>query len=276
MKAVLIASSISIGFALATGSASAADLLPLKAPPPVYSWTGCYIDAGVGYGMWNQSHTDEELTPSIIAVGPSTTTGGEGWLGRVGVGCDYQIAPRWVIGAFADYDFMNLSGTFSEPFFGDFGNETEKWSWAAGARIGYLVTPKLLAFFDGGFTQAKFSQISLNTWTLPPPITIVSTGTDIPAHTYNGWFLGGGYEYALWDIVPIPGLFWRTEYRYDRYNSADLPVVNSTTGAPSTFGSVACDVDGVCGNAGQHMQKDVQTVTTGVVWKFNFGGPAHP
>ncbi|MGA8817301.1 MAG: porin family protein, partial [Xanthobacteraceae bacterium] len=39
-------------------AASAADLMPLKAPmpAPVMSWTGCYVDGGWGYGMWNQDH----------------------------------------------------------------------------------------------------------------------------------------------------------------------------------------------------------------------------
>ena len=44
-----------------TGSAIAADL-PMKAPaapmPMVraISWTGCYVGAGGGYGMWNQDN----------------------------------------------------------------------------------------------------------------------------------------------------------------------------------------------------------------------------
>jgi len=42
------------------GSATAADLA-VKAPPvavaaPAASWTGCYVDGGAGYGLWNQDH----------------------------------------------------------------------------------------------------------------------------------------------------------------------------------------------------------------------------
>jgi hypothetical protein len=33
-------------------------------------------------------------------------------------------------------------------------------------------------------------------------------GIYVPAHTYTGWFLGAGYEYAL---GLMPGLFWKTE-----------------------------------------------------------------
>jgi outer membrane immunogenic protein len=57
MKKLLLASIT--GLALASGSAFAADM-PVKAPyykappPPAYSWTGCYIDGGGGYGMYNQ------------------------------------------------------------------------------------------------------------------------------------------------------------------------------------------------------------------------------
>src|SRR5437899_3337111 len=45
---------------LAAGSAVAADMrMPVKAPPPVaplaaYNWTGCYVGAGGGYGMFDQ------------------------------------------------------------------------------------------------------------------------------------------------------------------------------------------------------------------------------
>ena len=49
----------------------------------------------------------------------TTTDGGRGWVGRIGVGCDYQFAgSRWVVGAFGDYDFMGLRGnnSMSEVF----------------------------------------------------------------------------------------------------------------------------------------------------------------
>jgi len=274
MKAVLIASSISIGFALATGSASAADLLPLKSPPPIYSWTGCYIDAGVGYGMWNQNHYAETypapapVLPLYTPLDLSTTTGGQGWLGRVGGGCDYQVGSSFVIGAFGDFDFMGLKGNYDDPYNYVVGNENESRAWAVGGRIGFLVTPKLLTYLDGGYTQTRFDQINLSFAGTPISGTLTGpAGAYLPATTYNGWFFGGGTEYSLWDIVPIRGVFWRTEYRFSSYQAKDLPYLSSTTGA----------VEGGCGGfvldgCGEHMQKYVQTVTTGFVWKFNFGG----
>src|SRR6516225_5031855 len=87
--------------AFISGSALAADLgvpaykaRPLP-PPPVYSWTGCFVGAGGGYGMWNQDRFlfDQEFPSEHTAL---ETGGGRGWFGTVQVGCDYQFAGDWV------------------------------------------------------------------------------------------------------------------------------------------------------------------------------------
>jgi outer membrane immunogenic protein len=97
---------------LLAGSASAADLrrpLPVKAPAPVmvaaYSWTGCYVGAGGGYGMYDQ---ESILIFNNAPVGLSNDNGGRGWFGTVQVGCDYQVGSNIVIGAFGDYDFSGI------------------------------------------------------------------------------------------------------------------------------------------------------------------------
>src|SRR5260370_3009945 len=62
MKKSLITGALITGAmfgALMAGSAMAADM-PVKAPimrappPPVFSWTGCYIGGGGGYCLWTQ------------------------------------------------------------------------------------------------------------------------------------------------------------------------------------------------------------------------------
>ena len=97
---------------LLAGAASAADIrMPVKAPPPapvaVYSWTGCYVGAGGGYGMFDQ---ESQLFVAAAPVGLSNDNGGRGWFGTVQVGCDYQIGSNIVIGAFGDYDFSGIKG----------------------------------------------------------------------------------------------------------------------------------------------------------------------
>jgi outer membrane immunogenic protein len=261
MKKLLIASATA-ALTLSASTAFAADMgMPMKAPPPpppAVSWTGCYVDGGWGYGMYTQtSHSENSAT--YIPIGTQITNGGEGWLGRLGGGCDYQLPPgalgTFVVGAFADYDFMDLHGTFSDPSGPVTGSEKETGAWYAGGRIGYLLTPSLLTYFDAGYTETRFDQVDFLSVLAAP----VSTGLDLAAHTYHGWFLGGGTEYALnMSWIPIHGLFWRTEYRYASYDAADVPIFVAATGA-------AYGVD-------EHMQKDVQTISSGLVWRFNFLG----
>ena len=244
--------------AVIASSAMAADL-PRKAPPPVakappapapvYNWTGCYVAGGGGYGMWNQDTTTlNRGVPESIKM----TSGGRGWFGTAGGGCDLQFGARWVIGAFADYDFADIKGDQLVPAHNLVGREKERSAWAVGGRIGYVLTPAILAYVNGGFTEARFSPVHLTSQNIPPVPSVDS----IPAHTSSGWFLGGGYEYNLaW----LPGLFWRTEYRYARYDRDTVPIVVSATGGPTT-GSL-------------DNEKFVQTIRTELVWRFNWGGP---
>jgi outer membrane immunogenic protein len=259
MKRLIIASFACV--ALAAGSAIAADMpvkAPiLKAPPaPDVAWTGCWISGGVGYGLWNQDHFTE-TTAGLVQLEPNITSGGRGWLGRVGVGCDYQFAPNFLIGALGDYDFMSLKGTWADPLAAGpavVGDEKESAAWAAGLRVGYLPYPNLLTFISGGWTETRFDQINFLTNTMPS----VALTSGIPGQTYRGWFLGGGTEYRVpW--AGFNGLFWRSEYRFSNFQSLDAPEVFFTGG-----GSVGLS---------DRMTKNVQTVTSSLVWRFNWGGP---
>src|SRR5262245_34023972 len=114
MKAVALpVAAIGVLFA---GAASAADIrMPVKAPPApiaVYSWTGCYVRAGGGYGMF-----DQEIRSVIngVPVGLTADVGGRGWFGTVQAGCDYQVGSNIVIGAFGDYDFGGIKGDWTGP-----------------------------------------------------------------------------------------------------------------------------------------------------------------
>jgi outer membrane immunogenic protein len=265
MKRTLVAS---LFFALLSGTAMAADMPPPSAapmppvykapPPPAPTWTGCYLDGGGGYGLSQINHSFEALPgPTLTSA---TDSGGKGWLGRVGGGCDYQFGINFigswtvVIGAFADYDFSWIHGTIDNPLNGLGGDMNQSHAWYAGGRAGILVTPNLLTYFDGGFTQARFDQVNLSTVNTNPA---VATAFSLAANTFNGWFIGGGTEYAFtW--LPIPGLFWRNEYRYSSYNGADVRTIVTATGVSTGFG--------------QHEIPQVQTITTSLIWRFNWPG----
>jgi len=263
----------SVLFAAPFSAASAADMpykVPSYAPPPapVYSWTGCYIDAGAGYGFWNQDHylTGEAIdlvngvpVPAGTAVTVTTTDGGRGWLGRFGGGCDYQTPlfnNRFVVGAFGDYDVMSLMGSNSPSE--DCGveacpitaREKETGAWYVGGRIGYLVNPGFLAFVDGGYTQTRFAQSG-------EFLSLSGTGIGFGYPSFNdpGWFIGGGGEYAL-DWFPIRGFFLKGEYRYAQYNNVNL---------------AEASIAGPDGNV-ETTKPYVQTVTGSLVWRFNWTG----
>ena len=223
------------------GTASAADLrrpVPVKAPAPVvvaaYSWTGCYVGAGGGYGMYDQ---ETQTVTGNVPVGVSNNNGGRGWFGTVQVGCDYQIGSNIVIGAFGDYDWSGIKGNMSVPFFGWVGEEKLKSSWAAGGRLGWIPwsSTQFLVYVSGGYTQARFDGVAFRFQGIPNGITINK-------NTYDGWFIGTGYEYGLGFL---PGLFWKTEYRFASYGderlqafAAGVPIAGTSSSRRS--GSTPC------------------------------------
>lgn len=248
-------------FALVSSPVWAADMAApvYKAPPPPppsVSWTGCYLNVGYGYGMDNIDHVYETF-PGLVPLNAQGTDGGRGWLGTVGGGCDLQLPigglGNFVVGAFADYDWMDIHGQVEDSVTVLQGDAKETGAWAAGGRFGYLVTPTLLTYFNGGYTQTRYNQVNLSAFGTAAPTF------DLAAHTYNGWFIGGGTEYALnFSWLPIHGLFWRNEYRFSEYRAADLDRFVVATGAPTAFGD--------------NYKPYVQTITSSLVWRFNWAG----
>jgi outer membrane immunogenic protein len=251
-----------------TGSALAADMAvksPRIAPPPppVASFTGCWLSGGVGYGLYDQETTGFDTFNNFVAPGAQLTdtysSGGRGWLGRVGAGCDYQFGfagQQLVIGALGDYDWTNIRGRFNDRWDSGVGTETINNQWAIGGRVGWVALPNLLTFFSVGYTQAQFSGVTF-TGVDSPNIGVLS-GHVMDGATYHGWFIGGGDEYAFtsWGL---PNLFWKTEYRVSEFNSQRVAVRY----LPDP------DLNFTYSN-----RKWVQTVTSSLVWRFNwFGAP---
>jgi len=256
MKKILLALTAVAAF---SGSAVAADLAPrtyTKAPymAPAPSWTGFYIFGGGGGGLW-AADNGTVATATGAALGTGQRNGGSGWLGTVGAGYDWQVNQGWVIGILADGQFGSLRGNVSDTSLGLAGPETLRTSYAAGARVGYLVAPEVLSYVNAGFSGSEWSGSNL---------TSVATGgaatATTPSFHRDGWFVGGGVENNL-DIfgIHMPGLFMKTEYRAAYYGNVNLPETVIATGAPAattpTFKSWN------------------ETVTTSLVYRFNWSGP---
>jgi outer membrane immunogenic protein len=265
MKRLVLALSAVAAF---TGSAVAADMAPRaysKAPAvaaPVSNWTGGWISGGFGYGMSEyRTSTTNIAGTTIFDAGHDTA--GKGWLGKFGIGYDYQFMGNFVIGAFADAQFSDIKGQNSftcpgacfGPTVGYSGQIKNDWAWGAGARIGYVALPGLLTYFNAGYTQANIKQINYIS-------NLDSTaGPTMGSRKMGGYFLGGGTEYA---ITQLPGLFWKNEVRFSDFgNRNDSNLCSTATcGGPPTY---VHTID--------HNHFYEQAATTELVYRFNWSGP---
>jgi outer membrane immunogenic protein len=256
MKKLALALAAVAAFA---GSALAADLpaAPVysKAPvviPPVANWTGFYIFGGAGGGVWDADQTVVNAAGNAATI--NQRSGGDGWFGTVGAGYDWQFSSSWVAGIFADGQFGSLRGNITDAFANLQGTEKLRDSWAAGVRLGYLVAPNVYSYVNAGFTESYWSGASLG------PVTGAPATVGTPSFTSNGWFVGGGVENNL-NIFGItaPGWFMKTEYRASYFNRSTLTETLLATGVPTGLSDTFHPL--------------VQTVSTSLVYRFNWGGP---
>jgi outer membrane immunogenic protein len=273
MKKFLLALTAVAAF---TGSAAAADLAArpyTKAPAPVAyapSWTGFYVFGGGGGGLWNADSNVNStgVVGSFGAFGAAGTAltrdqrlGGSGWFGTVGAGYDWQFS-KWVAGVFADGQFGDIRGSLSDPFFGTEGREKLRTSYAAGVRLGYLVAPNVLSYVNAGYTGSEWSG---TTQTFLVTALGSAAVTSTPSFRRDGWFIGSGVENSF-DIFGIsaPGWFMKTEYRSSFYDRISLP---ETFVPGNLVGGV-----GLSGTAAT-FKPWVQTISTSLVYRFNWSGP---
>jgi outer membrane immunogenic protein len=53
----------------------------------------------------------------------------------------------------------------------------------------------------------------------------------------------------------LPGLYWKTEYRFSTFNKKDIQLLADGVPEPEAF---------------VHSEKFIQTVTSSLVWRFNW------
>lgn len=196
------------------GSLKDAPLAPLPA-----TWTGFYIGAGVGAGAVVHELDIGLYEPEVgeLAGLNFDGIGGEGILGTVQVGYDWQVMPRWVVGAFVDFDWSGLSTELDFNLRGDGvlrgdGELEMDYMWTIGGRIGYLPTPDTLVYILAGYTQAEFDDPSI---TLSYGGESETFGTSLD--TFSGWTVGVGMETRLdsnWGL--------KLEYRFTQLNDEEL------------------------------------------------------
>lgn len=168
------------------------------------TWTGFYLGAGVGAGAIVHTLDVQEIG------GPGNATfdgiGGEGIFGTVQLGYDVQLGPKFVIGAFFDYDFSNMKTDASFSAFGASGSGdiAVDDSWTIGARAGFLSSPSTLWYAGAGYTRVNLGDAEGSISFGGPPVS-----GSFPLPDFSGYSLLAGVESQLGNNFSL-----KLEYRF--------------------------------------------------------------
>jgi outer membrane immunogenic protein len=221
---------------LTAASAGAADMTARPvygAPPPapVYTWTGMYLGANVGYS-WGQSRNDGSLPGLGFTV--NETQNMDGVIGGGQTGYNYQFG-AWVWGFESDLQASGQKGSAVIPvFLGTTVTTDHKLDWfgTSRSRLGYLATPNLLLYGTGGVAYGQIKDTYTATTVGLPAAAAVASVKDVRA----GWTLGGGIEGAF-------GGGWsaKVEYLYIDLGKLEQTVAVPLAGITATFNSRVTD-----------------------------------
>lgn len=205
-------------FSLVAGSVLAADLRPaFKALPPpaaLYSWTGFYVGGDVGWGSssvdWVHNHDGETHAGSMR---------GDGFLGGVQAGFNYQFAGNWVMGAEGQVIWTNIKGSSAFDHGGEPHTVSSDMNWVAtlGPRLGYAGFDRTLIYVNGGVAWADIDYGHTHTHLVPQPFLHAFNGSE----TRTGWFIGVGLERAFWDRFSA-----KVEYNFIDLGSKDVTLAS--------------------------------------------------
>ncbi|MGA9209699.1 MAG: outer membrane beta-barrel protein [Terriglobales bacterium] len=230
MKAtLLIGAALSLLVIPAFGADLGTDAL-FKAPPvpPPFTWTGCYGGAHVGGGWASKAITDPVQLVQDSFAGMPVTTGVTtasvspvGFIGGGQIGCDYQLAPTWVVGVEGAASGSTLKGSTIVGLPLGLPGETASVSGAMDllpsvtARLGYAAD-RWLFYVKGGAALASDSYSVTGTFTGTP---FDFEGLDLR----YGWTVGGGVEWAFTDIWSA-----RLEYDFYQFGNGSVQMSDST------------------------------------------------
>jgi len=231
-----------IACCVSAASSFAADLPSFKAPPPppplpapIMTWNGFYVGLNAG-GTWSQSSTANiSAVPlfndplwlqgnafAVSAAGAVPTSNASGFIGGGQIGYNWQFAGTFVAGVEADIQGVATSGgrngVAGVVFNGltgaagvttsQVGKQLDYFGTVRG-RLGYLVTPTLLAYGTGGLAYGGVGlsayQSSFDTGGFYGPGFGGRTFND----TLIGWTAGGGLEWMF-----MPNWSAKAEYLY--------------------------------------------------------------
>ena len=242
MKKLMTVFSI-LGFSVT--AASAADLpartyskAPAAVALPMPYWTGCYI-GGHGGGDWSHSRYTFDNGAGLVE---NFVHEPDSWIAGGQVGCQFQFAGSWVLGAEGTWSATNLNST-DLSVLDPARHRTLKIDQIATAtgKLGYAIGSWML-YGKGGFADGRIETFAINT----------ATGVLGDARQWqSGWTVGVGFDYMV-----MPNLLLGAEFNY--YNFGFNRPLLATDGSLGAYSNTRSDVYAVMGRAS---------------WLFNFGSP---
>jgi outer membrane immunogenic protein len=292
LRRILLASAGAMALA---GTALAADF-PSRAPPPVYlppppvfTWTGFYAGLNAGYTFGGSNSVDVETDPGVAiestppiadAVAASATDvlplRNSGFIGGGQIGYNFQFANSWLVGIEADLQGTGARSSASAirtvPIVGippsiaqaqsniSVNNAVDYLGTVRG-RLGFLVTPALLIYGDGGFAYGGVHEGVDIASNLPPAGFGSFPAFGSVSNTRTGWTAGGGLEWMF-----SPNWSVKAEYLYYDLGRVTFGVGGLTFFAGGT--TIFTDPTTASTRFNGHI------VRAGLNYHFNWGVPA--
>jgi outer membrane immunogenic protein len=236
----IVRAGLNYKFGPPAGPISAYDAMA-AVPPAVYSWTGFYVGANVGYGFGNDHSQVDLSAPGILATSePGTSVTPKGGLGGVQAGYNWQTSPRWLVGFEADLqgttqkdtvcasviciNQIDSTGSLSE---GISVQHQLDWFGTLRGRVGFIANNTLFYGTGGAaFGHARETiAVSFSSSSGSGQFVNQTTAKDV-----TGYVVGGGIESMLtggWSV--------KAEYLYMNLGNFAQTVDISTPGSPEAL-----------------------------------------
>ncbi len=255
-RAISLVSCLVVGVGV-SASAFAADLPVVRKAPPAAApmidrFAGPYVGGGVGA---RQTVCDDWRTTALLSdgiaapdpiLGTPTACLSSEFRGALFADYNWRVAPSWIVGIEGDVGFADDEGTQrgipGTGFLlglggGAAANDSltikKSWDGSIRGRLGYNVTPQLLAYGMGGFAAQRVQATLICAATgACAAVTGPATTTASASDTMTGWTAGGGLEYAVASNWLVRG-----EYRYSDYGTF------TNTYGTNVVGSIALTSD---------------------------------
>jgi outer membrane immunogenic protein len=167
----------------------------LPAQAMAAEFDGPFVGTQVGWQSEKMRGPDSSFGAVPIDDTVNSVTGG------LYAGYDKHVAERVVIGAEASLDFASDDEAQSSVAGTTFSVDP-KYSFDLTARAGFLVTPDMLVYARGGYTNAR----------VRTTLTSVA-GIQSDSDNQDGWLAGAGVERQVANNVSA-----RFEYRYSKFS----------------------------------------------------------